>query len=166
MELTIYAVARASESLALVLDRIGAIPRWVLRTRADVVAFALAAGAILQCYSGHCGRHRDVFRAKYLNVLDFVLGNAGVEDGSIRHVPSTRELAAIAVRRIASAPGLRGALGPSQSGKVASMPLLADGAQAGGSGDAPGRSSAPDDPGSVAAAAAPILGELVGDGPR
>jgi hypothetical protein len=41
-------------------------------------------------YSDARGAQRDVFRSKYLNVLDFIFGNAGVEDGSIQHVPTNK----------------------------------------------------------------------------
>lgn len=39
--------------------------------------FSLATAAILHCYSDGQGMHRDLFRSKYLNVLDFILGNTG-----------------------------------------------------------------------------------------
>jgi len=40
--------------------------------------FSAATAAIMHCYSDGKGRHRDVFRSKYLNVLDFVFGNTGM----------------------------------------------------------------------------------------
>ena len=46
--------------------------------RIDVLMFSAAAAAIMHCYSDDRGRHRDVFRSKYLNVLDFVFGNTGM----------------------------------------------------------------------------------------
>ena len=45
--------------------------------RIDVLMFSAAAAAIMHCYSDGHGRHRDVFRSKYLNILDFVFGNTG-----------------------------------------------------------------------------------------
>ena len=39
--------------------------------------FSIATAAIMHCYSGAQGRHRDVFRSKYLNVLDFIFGSQG-----------------------------------------------------------------------------------------
>ena len=45
--------------------------------RTDVLMFSAACAAILHCYSDDRGRHRDVFRSKYLNILDFVFGNSG-----------------------------------------------------------------------------------------
>ena len=46
--------------------------------RIDVLMFSAAAAAIMHCYSDGHGRHRDVFRSKYLNILDFVFGNTGM----------------------------------------------------------------------------------------
>lgn len=45
--------------------------------RMDIMLFAAGCGAIVHCYSGYNGLHRDVFKSKYLNVLDFVFGNTG-----------------------------------------------------------------------------------------
>ncbi|KXZ55453.1 hypothetical protein GPECTOR_2g1002 [Gonium pectorale] len=70
--------------------------------RLDVLLFSLGCGAIAHCYSDACGQHRDVFRSKYLNVLDFVFGNEGVQRGSISHVPTNRELVSTVGRRIRS----------------------------------------------------------------
>ncbi len=50
-----------------------------LLRRADVLMFSLGCGAIMHCYSDGCGADRDVFRSKYLNVLDFIFGNQGEE---------------------------------------------------------------------------------------
>ena len=36
-----------------------------------------ATAAILHCYSDGHGKHRDVFRSKYLGVFDFIFGNTG-----------------------------------------------------------------------------------------
>ena len=41
--------------------------------RLDVVMFSGACAAIMHCYSDQCGLHRDVFKSKYLNVLDLIL---------------------------------------------------------------------------------------------
>jgi hypothetical protein len=103
-ELAMYAMARAMESFALVLDKTKVLPRWVLRRRPDVLIFAVASALILHCYSGCHGAHRDVFREKYLGLLDSMLGNEGVDAGTIRHVPSVQQIASVAVRRIASVP--------------------------------------------------------------
>jgi len=51
--------------------------------RHDVALFALAAAAIMHCYHAE----RDVFRSKYLNVLDFVFGNTGHGGGN--HGPAS-----------------------------------------------------------------------------
>jgi hypothetical protein len=60
--------------------------------RIDVVLFALGVAAITHCYSDADGAHRDVFKSKYLSVLDFVFGNDGFAKGAIRHNPSSTNL--------------------------------------------------------------------------
>ncbi|CAK0784870.1 hypothetical protein CVIRNUC_008075 [Coccomyxa viridis] len=94
MELAIYCLSRALESFALCLVDWGLVRRRDVPKRADVLMFSAAAAAIMHCYSDGRGRHRDVFRSKYLNVLDFVFGNTGLEQGAIMHVPSTKDLLA------------------------------------------------------------------------
>ncbi|KAG2452403.1 hypothetical protein HYH02_002646 [Chlamydomonas schloesseri] len=73
-----------------------------LPERLDVLLFAAGCGAIMHCYSDCRGQHRDVFRSKYLNVLDFIFGNEGVQAGAITHVPTNRELVGHVRRRIRS----------------------------------------------------------------
>ena len=68
---------QAVESFALCLGEWGWVPRNALPRRVDVLLFSAAGAAILPCYSDAQGLHRDVFRSKYLNVLDFILGNDG-----------------------------------------------------------------------------------------
>lgn len=46
-------------------------------SRLDVLLFSVGCAAIMNAYSGDHGKHRDVFKSKYLNVLDFVFGNTG-----------------------------------------------------------------------------------------
>lgn len=46
-------------------------------SRLDVLLFSVGCAAIMNAYSGDNGKHRDVFKSKYLNVLDFVFGNTG-----------------------------------------------------------------------------------------
>ena len=77
MELAIYCLSRAMESFALCLVDWGLVRRRDVPKRIDVLMFSAAAAAIMHCYSDGRGRHRDVFRSKYLNVLDFVFGNTG-----------------------------------------------------------------------------------------
>lgn len=77
MELALYCTSRALESWALCLVEWGLVSPAVLPRRVDVLMFSAAIAAILHCYSDDYGRHRDVFRSKYLNVLDFILGNRG-----------------------------------------------------------------------------------------
>jgi hypothetical protein len=69
-----------------------AAPQWLVRARTDVLALSGATAAIMHCYSGVYGRHRDIFRSKYLNVLDFIFGGEGLERGSIVHAHSNRAL--------------------------------------------------------------------------
>ena len=70
----------------------GYLPRTLSRLRGDVVVFAMGLAAITHCYSDGEGRHRDVFKSKYLSVLDFVFGNSGFSRGAICHVPSSNRL--------------------------------------------------------------------------
>ncbi len=77
MELAIYCASRALESFALCLVEWGLVRRRDVPKRIDVLMFSAAAAAIMHCYSDGRGRHRDVFRSKYLNVLDFIFGNTG-----------------------------------------------------------------------------------------
>ncbi len=65
------------ESFALCLKEWGFVGAHSLPQRIDVVLFTAASAAILHCYSDAQGVHRDVFRSKYLNVLDFILGSSG-----------------------------------------------------------------------------------------
>ena len=53
------------------------VPSGLVPSRLDVVLFSAGCAAIMHCYSDACGQHRDVFRSKYLSVLDTVFGNAG-----------------------------------------------------------------------------------------
>jgi hypothetical protein len=92
MELAIYCLSRAIESFGLCLVSWGYVRPNLLPKRMDVLMFSAATAAIMHCYSGSHGKHRDVFRSKYLNVLDFILGSTGMEHGSIQHVPSTADL--------------------------------------------------------------------------
>eukprot|EP00884_Botryococcus_braunii_P003174 jgi/Botrbrau1/12858/Bobra.0188s0001.1 len=92
MELATYCLARCIESFGLCLEEWGLVTPRVLPPRMDVALFSIAAACIMHCYSDSNGRHRDVFRSKYLNVLDFIFGNSGVELGRISHSPSVHVL--------------------------------------------------------------------------
>lgn len=70
-------IPQAIESFALCVGQWGWVRRDALPQRTDVLLFSAATAAICHCYSDGGGRHRDVFRSKYLNVLDFILGNTG-----------------------------------------------------------------------------------------
>lgn len=77
MELALYCISRALESWSLCLVEWGYVSPTCLPPRLDVAMFSLAVASILHCYSDCRGHHRDVFRSKYLNVLDFIFGNQG-----------------------------------------------------------------------------------------
>eukprot|EP00898_Chlorokybus_atmophyticus_P001311 jgi/Chlat1/2180/Chrsp17S02753 len=70
MELALYCTARAIESFARCTTAWGWVKGVHLLQRLDVVLFSLATATIMHCYS----RERDVFRSKYLNILDWVFG--------------------------------------------------------------------------------------------
>ena len=107
-ELGVYCGSRALEAIA-VLVASGGNERSVSRERAssarratksrasrvsalaprfDVATFALASAAVMRCYANE----RDVFRSKYLNVLDYVFGNQGHARQRVRHVGSAYRL--------------------------------------------------------------------------
>ncbi|PTQ34264.1 hypothetical protein MARPO_0082s0089 [Marchantia polymorpha] len=72
MELALYCMSRAIESFAICVADTGVLKRWNLSPpkRIDVVLFSMATAIIMQCHA----EERDVFRSKYLNVLDWVFG--------------------------------------------------------------------------------------------
>jgi hypothetical protein len=111
MELSIYAVSRAIEAFGHCLVSWGYVSppetvsgmrsKWYTQPRADVILFSMAAAAICHCYSDHDGQRRDVFGGKYLNFFDFIFGNTGFGNmGRIRHVPTNRDLVALAGERM------------------------------------------------------------------
>lgn len=77
MELALYCLSHATMSFALCLVEWGLVRERHVPARLDVLMFSAAAAAIMHCYSDGHGRHRDVFRSKYLNYLDFVFGSEG-----------------------------------------------------------------------------------------
>ena len=64
------------------------VTRFSRAARFDVATFALASAAVMRCYANE----RDVFRSKYLNVLDYVFGNQGHGRQRVRHVGSAYQL--------------------------------------------------------------------------
>ena len=54
--------------------------------RRNVLMFSVACAAIMHCYSDQCGLHRDVFKSKYLNVLDFIFGGLGAGRGMLWYI--------------------------------------------------------------------------------
>jgi len=83
-ELGVYCASRAVEAAALSAVDWGWVPAAVQGWRHDVALFSLAAAAIMHCYNAE----RDVFKSKYLNVLDFVFGNQGHGRQRISHEES------------------------------------------------------------------------------
>ncbi|RYR20099.1 hypothetical protein Ahy_B03g065190 isoform B [Arachis hypogaea] len=70
IEISLYCFARAIESFFTCLADAGYLPHSRRIKRADVVVFSLSTAIIMHCYA----EERDVFRSKYLNVLDWVFG--------------------------------------------------------------------------------------------
>lgn len=84
MELAMYCVSRALETAALMVVYKGLVPEFIQRQRCDILLFSVASATIMHCYN----TERDVFRSKYLNVLDYIFGCTGHESHSISHVGS------------------------------------------------------------------------------
>uniref|UniRef100_A0A7C9DAM0 Transmembrane protein 135 N-terminal domain-containing protein n=1 Tax=Opuntia streptacantha TaxID=393608 RepID=A0A7C9DAM0_OPUST len=71
IEISLYCLARAIESFFTCMADIGYLPQSLMSIkRADVVIFSLSTSIIMHCYA----QEREVFRSKYLNVLDWVFG--------------------------------------------------------------------------------------------
>ena len=70
IEISLYCLARAIESFFTTMADLGYLPSSKRVKRADVVVFSLSTAIIMHCYA----IERDVFRSKYLNVLDWVFG--------------------------------------------------------------------------------------------
>ncbi|KAF9608267.1 hypothetical protein IFM89_008552 [Coptis chinensis] len=70
IEISLYCFARAIESFFTCMADVGLLPESNKLKRADVIVFSLSTAIIMHCYA----REREVFRSKYLNVLDWVFG--------------------------------------------------------------------------------------------
>ncbi|XVE55499.1 hypothetical protein DITRI_Ditri03aG0163500 [Diplodiscus trichospermus] len=70
IEISLYCFARAIESFFTCMADVGYLPQSKKLKRADVIIFSLSTAIIMHCYA----REREVFRSKYLNVLDWVFG--------------------------------------------------------------------------------------------
>lgn len=70
IEISLYCLARAIESFFTCMADTGYLPQSNNLKRADVVVFSLSTAIIMHCYA----QEREVFRSKYLNVLDWVFG--------------------------------------------------------------------------------------------
>lgn len=77
MELAIYCMSRCLESFCLCLREWGWVSDRAVPPRLDILMFMAACGAIMHCYSDAHGKYRSMFKSKYLNVLDFILGSKG-----------------------------------------------------------------------------------------
>jgi hypothetical protein len=103
-ELGVYCASRALEAVAVLVaganarriasdesrKNADAFASFLVKrlARFDVATFALASAAVMRCYANE----RDVFRSKYLNVLDYVFGNQGHGRQRVRHVGSAYQL--------------------------------------------------------------------------
>ncbi|CAI0544159.1 unnamed protein product [Linum tenue] len=70
IEISLYCLARAIESFFTCMADVGYLPQFTKLKRADVVVFSVSTAVIMHCYA----QEREVFRSKYLNVLDWVFG--------------------------------------------------------------------------------------------
>lgn len=70
IEISLYCIARAIESFFTCMSFAGNLPQQKRLKRADVVVFSISTAIIMHCYA----QEREVFRSKYLNVLDWVFG--------------------------------------------------------------------------------------------
>ncbi|CAN1128524.1 hypothetical protein LINPERPRIM_LOCUS22477 [Linum perenne] len=70
IEISLYCLARAIESFFTCMGEVGYLPQFTKVKRADVVVFSISTAVIMHCYA----QEREVFRSKYLNVLDWVFG--------------------------------------------------------------------------------------------
>ncbi|GJN31620.1 hypothetical protein PR202_gb20037 [Eleusine coracana subsp. coracana] len=73
IEISLYCVARAIESLFTCIVDAGLCPVMLQIKRLDIVVFSIATSIIMHCYD----QERDAFRSKYLNVIDWVCGDPG-----------------------------------------------------------------------------------------
>ncbi|EFJ31580.1 hypothetical protein SELMODRAFT_439846 [Selaginella moellendorffii] len=91
MEIALYCFSRALESLGLCITSSAAFQphHHRLPKRTDVVLFSFATSIIMHCYA----RERDVFRSKYLNVLDWVFGVPRSDDPVQRSVDKKKNRA-------------------------------------------------------------------------
>ncbi|GMI90954.1 hypothetical protein like AT1G34630 [Hibiscus trionum] len=70
MEISLYCLARAMESLFTWMADVGYLPGSQNMKRPDVVIFSLSTAVIMHCYA----QERELFHSKYLNVLDWIFG--------------------------------------------------------------------------------------------
>ncbi|XP_072973322.1 uncharacterized protein [Typha angustifolia] len=76
VEISLYCLSRAIESFFMCMSDAGLCPPAAKLKRADVAVFSIATAIIMHCYA----QEREVFRSKYLNVLDWVFGVPPIYD--------------------------------------------------------------------------------------
>ncbi|BBG95750.1 hypothetical protein Prudu_004383 [Prunus dulcis] len=82
-EISLYCLARAIESFFTCMADTGYLPPSTKMKRADVVIFSLSTAIIMHCYA----QEREVFRSKYLNVLDWKPETGDQSRGKQAHPP-------------------------------------------------------------------------------
>ncbi|KAM7516817.1 hypothetical protein LguiA_006400 [Lonicera macranthoides] len=70
IDISLYCLARAIESFFTCMADVGYLPESKNLKKADVVVFSISTAIIMHCYA----IKRDIFRSKYLNILDWVFG--------------------------------------------------------------------------------------------
>lgn len=88
---------------------------WLLETKTEM---------LVSCTAGGNGKYRDVFRSKYLNILDFVFGNAGVTEGAICHRPSNFDMIARVNHRIKKSASSLGLVMNANSGTAPALTAI------------------------------------------
>ncbi|KAK4792329.1 hypothetical protein SAY86_022764 [Trapa natans] len=84
IEISLYCLARAIESFFTCMTDAGYLPKARTLNRIDVLIFSISTSIIMHCYAVE----RDVFRSKYLNVLDWVFGVPPPPSETPRHKSS------------------------------------------------------------------------------
>eukprot|EP00252_Welwitschia_mirabilis_P025869 TRINITY_DN8246_c0_g1_i2.p1 TRINITY_DN8246_c0_g1~~TRINITY_DN8246_c0_g1_i2.p1 ORF type:complete len:513 (-),score=84.57 TRINITY_DN8246_c0_g1_i2:234-1772(-) len=79
MEIALFCFARALESFFGTVSDLKLFSPAKKIKRPDVILFSLSTAVIMHCYANE----RDVFRSKYLNVLDWVFGDPNL----LEHLP-------------------------------------------------------------------------------
>ncbi|OAY58136.1 uncharacterized protein LOC110608546 isoform X3 [Manihot esculenta] len=86
IEISLYCLARAIDSFFTCTKDVGYLPQSKNLKRADVVMFSISTAIIMHCYS----QEREMFRSKYLIVLDWVFGVPPLPDETPRRKESRK----------------------------------------------------------------------------